>query len=394
MRGNMRGLFLKRAAVKPLLTAIAAVFFLSASSGEDRISVKKIEGSFYVSLFDAAGVFGIESIYDPVSDRVKIYHNENTAVINPGFSFMIFNGLLHKYDNPPLRIKGEVFVPADFFLEFLSRAFAGRKVGIKGDFIIVSGEKEPVTPGKKSVKPGAASDRITFIVIDPGHGGKDPGAIGKGGLKEKTLTLEFSRVLEKKLKSKISGVKIYMTRNSDKFLELYERTDFANRLLKKKENGLFISFHINASISPKSSGFETYFLSQNPSNEDARNTAALENNVVVLEKNAHGKRYSDVDYIEANMLTTQIQKESSMLAESVQKSIGKKVKSIKSRGVKKADFFVLRGVLMPAILVEAGYISNPKEAEKLKKADVQQELAESISGGVADFIDRYNRMLK
>ena len=99
-----------------------------------------------------------------------------------------------------------------------------------------------------------------------------------------------------------------------------KRTEIANGLLKEKQNGIFISIHVNAHLSKRISGFETYFLSQNPTNEEARNTAALENNVIVLENKIGSKKhYGDIDYIEAMMLTTQILKESSMLANSIQR---------------------------------------------------------------------------
>jgi N-acetylmuramoyl-L-alanine amidase len=152
---------------------------------------------------------------------------------------------------------------------------------------------------------------------------------------------------------------------------------------------------VNASITSKVSGYETFFLSQNPSNEDARSTAALENNVIVLE-NTPGKKssYNDVDYIEAMMITTQIQKESSALADSIQRGMTKKNRAFSSRGVKKADFFVLRGVLMPAALVEIGYISNAREAKYLTTKSHQEAIAEGIAEGVKSFISRYHRLIR
>jgi len=157
-----------------------------------------------------------------------------------------------------------------------------------------------------------------------------------------------------------------------------------------------LSIHVNASISNKISGYETYFLSQNPTNDDARNTAALENNVIVLEEKSgrSKKRYDDVDYIEAMMLTTQIQKESSLLALSVQRGMSKSNRIFKSRGVRKADFFVLRGVLMPAVLVEVGFITNMKESKYLQSRSHQMKIAEGIADGVSEFIKKYNRMIQ
>ena len=165
-------------------------------------------------------------------------------------------------------------------------------------------------------------------------------------------------------------------------------------MLKNNVNGIFVSIHANASISSKISGFETYFLSQNPTNEDARTTAALENNVVILEDRSRRKSYNDVDLIEALMITTQIQKESAMLAQHIQKGMDKRIWEFKSRGVKKADFFVLRGALMPAVLVEMGYMSNRRELSYLKKTGYQRKVAEGIGRGIIEFIKKYNKMIK
>jgi N-acetylmuramoyl-L-alanine amidase len=148
---------------------------------------------------------------------------------------------------------------------------------------------------------------------------------------------------------------------------------------------------VNASVSDRISGFETYFLSQNPSNEDARNTAALENNVIVLEERGNRKKYGDIEYIEARMMTTQIQKESSMLARSIQGAMARRIRRFQSRGVRKADFYVLRGSLMPAVLVETGYITNAAEAKYLKKSSHQKDLANGIADGIISFIRQYNR---
>jgi len=248
---------------------------------------------------------------------------------------------------------------------------------------------------KKPVEMVRGRDRLSFVIIDPGHGGKDPGAIGKGGKQEKIITLKIARYLEGILKKDLKGIPVYLTRRKDIFIELGKRTEYANKRLKKKNNGLFVSIHANASISPRISGYETYFLSQNPTNEDARNTAALENNVIVLEDGKGKNRgYGDVDYIEALMMTTQIQRESSMLAHSVQRGMSRKVRTFKSRGVRKADFFVLRGALMPAVLVEVGFVTNKKESAYLVKSSYQKKIAKGIAAGIVDFMKKYNKMIK
>jgi N-acetylmuramoyl-L-alanine amidase len=116
--------------------------------------------------------------------------------------------------------------------------------------------------------------------------------------------------------------------------------------------------------------------------------------VVILEnQKTGGKKYDDIDYVEALMITTQIQKESLLLANSVQNNLGKSIKEFKSRGVNKADFFVLRGALMPAVLVEVGFITHPQEIKFLQKDDYQDKLVAGIVDGIIAFINQYNKLV-
>jgi len=301
--------------------------------------------------------------------------------------------MLLRSEYPVTRMQGEILIPIDIALPMITILLEGYVVSMQGNNIIVKKETVGEREKQKETKPlpHVSKDAIGFIVVDAGHGGKDPGAIGKSGIKEKLLTLQIARQVALELQKRLPGVDVVMTRTTDKFLELGERTEIANRLLKKGVNGIFVSIHCNAAVVSKISGFETYYLSQNPSNEEARTTAVLENNVIVFESPEKRKRYSDVDIIEALMLNTQIQKESFMLASAIQKGLDKNITEFKSKGVKKADFFVLRGCLMPSALVEVGYITNPKEKGFLTDTNYQKKLARGITEGIMSFIDTYNK---
>ncbi len=354
----------------------------------------------YVSLYDITEVLSLDTSFDVVTQRGRIYRGANIAVYQVGLSALLLNGRLEKYSYPVTRRKGEVLLPAAFFDVFAGSFFPEATVQRSGKTYLVAGlgarRETRRTPmmRRDGERPAASKDKISFIIIDAGHGGRDPGAIGKGGVKEKSITLSVARELKSYLEEKIEGVKIILTRNSDTFIELGRRTDIANGHLREKENGMFISIHVNASISPRISGFETYFLSQSASNDDARATAALENNVVVLEDRSRRKSYDDAAHMEAFMLTAQIQRESSLLAESIQSSMDRRISEFKSRGVKKADFFVLRGSLMPAILAEIGYITNQKELGYLKKSSYQKKIAMGLGDGIEAFIKKYNELIK
>jgi N-acetylmuramoyl-L-alanine amidase len=386
--------FISGKTFKLLIPVFSILFLFSGSASEKSISIRDIEGKAYVLLDDIITIFSIEHSFDPVFQKGRLYHKSHYMVYKTGYSCVIIDNSVAGSEHPVIRRKGGVYIPADLAVVLLENFYnreveqKNRKISVKADI------PEEIKKPEKTRIP-AKKERIGFIVIDAGHGGKDPGAVGKGGVKEKTINLKLAKKVEALLNERLKEIKIKMTRTSDRFIELAERAEIANRELKKNSNGIFLSIHVNASISSKISGFETYFLSQNATNEEARKTAALENNVVILENQGTGKkRFDDVDYIEALMMTTQIQKESSLLAESVQKNLDKNITEFKSRGVNKADFFVLRGALMPAVLVEVGFITHQKEREYLVTNAYQDKLAKGIVDGIVHFLEEYNNLVE
>ncbi|HOK02459.1 MAG TPA: N-acetylmuramoyl-L-alanine amidase [Spirochaetota bacterium] len=363
-------------------------------AGNDRLTVENINGNNYVSLYEIINKFNIESTFDPVFQKGRLYYKNHYLVYKPDYSVVIIDNSLWASLNPVCRYKSGIYLPEDIAIKLIESFFPEVILTKKNSaFEISTKVKMPEEKEKKYKEESITRDRIGFIIIDPGHGGKDPGAIGKGGIREKDITLQISGQVSQKLQKALSAIKIKETRKSDIFIELAERAEIANRELKKGINGIFVSIHVNASISNKISGFETYYLSQNPTNEEARKTAALENNVIVLE-DKKGKKYDDTEYMEALMLTTQIQRESSLLAESVQRALEANIHEFKSKGVHRADFYVLRGALMPAVLVEVGFITNPKEAKYLTRRDYQEKISSAITEGILNFIKKYNKMIE
>lgn len=397
--------YLKTIIKKLSIIFLIFVFFLLFSNlslysqESKKVKILVNQNSEYLSIYDLVKKYSIDNSFDIVSQRGKLYFGEHTAIYQVGFSIILVDGVLVKSWYPIIRKRGEILFPLSIGEDLLKMFFPDSILKRKSGFIFTSKRinqgsiisKKNDDDRKKYGSP--KKDRIGFIVIDPGHGGKDPGAIGRGKVQEKRITLLVSKYLKSILKRRIKNINVILTRSSDRFIELGKRTEIANRLLQNKKNGLLVSIHVNASVSKRISGFETYFLSQNPTNEDARTTAALENNVVVLEGRSK-KSYDDVSHVEALMLTTQIQKESSMAAKSIQRSMDKAIWRFKSRGVKKADFFVLRGALMPAVLVELGYISNRKEMRYLKRSSYQKKIAQGIANGIVSFIKKYNKIIK
>lgn len=372
------------------------VFVLKAEQ-QGRIEIIHWKFAEYVSLYDLINTMKIDNSFDIITQRGKLYRRTALGIYQVGYSVALMNGRLVRDAYPVVRKNGEVFLPLAMAIELSRKLFPELQVFRAGDYLVFDALEEKRNQsegvGKAGEEPKVSSGSISFVVIDPGHGGKDPGAIGNGIL-EKEITLGVSRYLIGFLKKNIRGVVPKLTRTGDRFVELSTRTEIANRMLTGDKNGIFVSIHVNASLSPKITGFETYFLSPNPTNEEARATSTIENNVIVMENGNHRKKYDDVEYVEALMLNTQIQKESSMLAHQIQKYLGKEVDEAKSRGVKKADFYVLRGSLMPAVLVEIGYISNAREAKSLRNPNYQKKIAEGIGRGILHFIREYNSTVK
>lgn len=216
---------------------------------------------------------------------------------------------------------------------------------------------------------------IGTIVIDPGHGGKDPGAIAYG-LKEKDIVLRTGKMLAKHLRSKLNAT-VILTREEDTFLPLEERTAIANT----NSADLFISLHINAHPSPDIRGFETYFLNLT-TNAEAMRVAARENAT-----STH--QLSDLQDILSDIMKNSKINESSRLAGRVHTSIGSGLAEShfphKDMGVKQAPFYVLIGAEMPAILIELAFISNPDDAEMLGDDEFIDTLTDQISDGISRY---------
>lgn len=239
-------------------------------------------------------------------------------------------------------------------------------------------------PGASPTKPlpgNTKKNGIPVIVVDAGHGGKDPGAIGKGGTYEKTVVLALAKKLRKELK-KIMKCEVILTRDRDVFLDLAERTAIAN----KHSADIFISIHANATRSRKPYGIETYFL--NLAKEDkAAELAAKENGTSLQE-------VSNLEAILFDLMANSKINESSRLAAAVQLSLVKNMKKkysyIKDLGVRQGPFYVLLGATMPSVLVETAFISNPREEKRLMNATYQTRAAAAIAAGIKAYAQQMN----
>ena len=228
--------------------------------------------------------------------------------------------------------------------------------------------------------------KLDTIVLDAGHGGKDPGTMGQRGTKEKDIALDITKrvglLLEKNTK-----LKVVYTREEDVFIPLWKRTKIAN-----ESNGkVFLSIHLNGSPNKAVYGFETYLLRPGKT-EDAIEVASRENEVIKYEERTDN-RYKDLsgeNLIMATMAQSIFMRESEELAAMIQEEMAKKIKS-KNRGVKQAGFHVLVGASMPNVLVELGFLSNSKDYRMLSQSKQRKKMAESIFDAIVTYKDEYEK---
>ncbi len=233
-------------------------------------------------------------------------------------------------------------------------------------------------PGPAAAAP--QDQALRTVVIDPGHGGLETGAKGKFGNLEKDITLAISLKL-KALIEKDMGFEVVLTRDRDVDVSNENRSAIANN----RKAGLFISIHANGSVQRKAAGSETFFLSLNATDEDTRRLAYLENNSSALQSRIDPSSDDDLMMILWDMAQNAYIKESSRLAELVQAELDAML-GTRNRGIKQAPFKILTGVACPAVLVEAAFISNPDEEQKLASDEFQAKVAEAIYRGLALFL--------
>lgn len=291
---------------------------------------------------------GRERVQDPLVQDVTISPEQVRIQLNPGLevaSYVLEN---------PFRIVFDIHRPA------------------------VAAAPSPLRPGGPvPVAPG-----IHTIVVDPGHGGTETGAIGPSGVPEKDLTLLLARDLETRL-SRL-GVRVVLTRSEDASLPLDTRAAIANQ----NKADLFISIHLNSSLGSGAHGAETYFLSAEASDARAAKAAAAENAPAAVPPGevagATQEEVKDLELILWDLAQTRHLSESQSFATLIQGELNDALQ-LRDRGVKQAPFRVLNGAEMPAVLVELGFLSNPEEEKKLQDATYRGELTDALTRAVARY---------
>jgi N-acetylmuramoyl-L-alanine amidase len=245
-------------------------------------------------------------------------------------------------------------------------------------------ERLTVLPDRVELRVWPRPERaIKRIVLDPGHGGPDPGALGRRGTREKVVVLDVARRLKKKLEKQ--GFEVILARDSDQFVSLADRSKCGN----SRRADLFVSIHANWSSNRAACGLETYFLSEAKTDWE-RAVATRENTSFQTgDSGSVPDAGGDVGLILADLAQNEYLVESSELAARIQEKTVPYAR-VKDRGVRQANFYVLRNDFMPAVLVECGFLSNKSEEKLLRQDDHREHLAEGISRGIVEFAKTYS----
>jgi len=315
--------------------------------------------------------------------------------LHVGSPFFEWDGLVLQMADAPYRVGGSVFVPLQLLADFLPRRLpdlydfdgdglllrAGDRVGTDDP----PGDADDAADAVLVEPPPYEGPRV--VVIDAGHGGADPGAIGVGGIREKDVALGIALHLAGVLK-KDPDLEVHLIRDDDTFVDLWDRGEIATNL-KGERAGLFISIHGNSFPEQRSTrGFETYFLSE-ARTEHERRVSAIENAPLRLgDQSIDPEEDPDLGFILREMRNLDTQHWSSLLAEMTQEEL-EDFHPGPNRGVKQGVLAVLTNALMPSVLVEVGYLSNADESRLMSQEEFQAHTAEALGRSVERFFERY-----
>jgi len=259
--------------------------------------------------------------------------------------------------------------------------------------VVLLAQEAPVNGAAGAVPADTLPLKTIKVVIDPGHGGRDGGAVGNKGTREKDVVLEIANLLAKALvDSPERRFKAILTRAEDKFITLEDRISFANQY----EGDLFISIHANASETKRDNGFEVYYNSL-ATDDSAIDLVKRENSGAVEKKEVQP---ADSMFVLWDLAQNEFQKESMDFADKVQSGVeistskplaNGKMLGVRNRGVKQAAFAVLRGVRMPAVLVETSYLSNDSDESNLRSSEFKEKLAAGLLEAVNNMAKKFDK---
>ena len=350
--------------------AFGAPGLVVVRAGAERpVATETERGYPAVSLGALASALG----YAWSADGLEV-HGERIQ-FHPGSPFFAAGGRLHHLAHPPYRSDGSLMLPVQWASEWLPAA-------LPGEWRFRAGRLESITRSARAAEPPPARARDRWVVVvDAGHGGVDPGAIGSRGTREKDVTLGVARALAQIL-TENPQIEVVMTRTTDTLIALDDRPRIANHV----GADLFLSIHTNALNRPQVAGVETYFLDV-AKTEDAERVARMENAAIRFEQRA-GENLDPIRFMLRDLVQNAYLIESWRWADLVQGALGESLDT-PSRGVKPAGFYVLVGANMPSVLAEIGYITNPREEQRLRSQAYQRRVAEALARSIETYLRSY-----
>ena len=324
---------------------------------QENIATYSIGGVVYYPLASLCDLYGVDMQFDTFLRTAVLSKNALHVSLRVGDALVLVNDNIKQLNWPIDIYQGAIVVPR----QFKEQVF---------DFLF----KPPVLTYRR---PTGAKIKLRKVVIDAGHGGNDPGAIGRGGLREKDVNLDVAKRLSVLLQA--AGVQTVLSRSSDKFVPLSIRVDIANR----SQADLFISIHSNANPSRSLSGFEVYYVATSVSDSERAILTARKSSLNL--KNAvFASNALDLRTIVWDMIYTNNRAESIGLSRWICKVMDSNIDA-NILGVKSARFQVLKGIRMPGVLIEIGFLSNLNEERLLKGSAYRQKLAEGILEGIRSY---------
>ncbi len=348
--------------------------------------IERVQGYRLVS---AARLSPLEARVLPEGWRARLVMLDDTIHFSSHSPFLRFKGRTNQLVSPAILAGGTLWLPLQFYTEWLPQAYPTRltyRDGVLSRAVVTA--RGPVGPTRDSANridsvSAPRPERVRsprVVVLDPGHGGRDPGKPGPNGLLEKNTALAVTNRLAGFLRER--GYEVHLTRARDTLISLDDRPHLANTWKNGRPAAVFVSIHANSGVRG-ATGFETYFLST-ARTDDERRVAEMENAAVQYEDRKASESTPALDLIISGLRNDFYQRASNSLAELIQSSKAT-VHPGPNRGVKQAGFRVLIGAVMPAVLVEMGFLSDAREARLLGTATFQQKIAWSL----AQAIDRF-----
>jgi len=323
-----------------------------------------VSPSDYVPLAEVVAAFGLRVDVDSTTHRHRVQGRAIDAALCPGMRRMLLNGRVHILPRPVVTMHGETRIPRQV-AELFRRA-------------------SPLAPGATPsvgvvrVEPKVQTPRT--IIIDAGHGGRDPGAIGAGGLQEKEVVIDVAQRLSKLLELK--GHRVILTRSGDRFLTLNERTE----ICRKYQPALFLSMHVNAARNRSATGFETYYRETSLTMDTGKAQGPRPADLAKRMQGQSSKIPAASRPFVHGLYLQEFQSESRRLAQSVQSALVRNFRGVPNRGIKKHDWYVVRWSQAPSALVELDFVSNASAERKMRTSAHRRQLAEAVFQGIENYL--------